>query len=156
MPQSQWPPAARALGAARAAIARCRPLAGAALAPAFGHWRQAMGQPIATVARAIANPSDDSELGVEFDIEAGGDLKPGILQHMRSAPAAPRHYSLVAGAQQRCNLRAKQLEDRSYPAVDDYRGTAPGDDKAIQHLDYVFGPVPRLAGNPAVGRKQTD
>src|SRR4051794_6779033 len=103
MPERKWPPPASAARAAPIAInsACCRRhSAGVVLFPAFPHRRQRRHAPKSAFRRTVASSVDKRELSVELDIQAGGNLESGVLEHLRAAAAAPRHDSLVARLQQ--------------------------------------------------------
>ena len=48
------------------------------------------------------------------------------------------------------------MDHRADPAVE-HRGRLPlGDRESIEHSGHILGPIPRLAGDPSIGRKQAN
>src|SRR5271166_4766994 len=80
------------------------------LVPAFCHRRQ--DRHATRSGRFGSNPVEESELGVEADIEARGDFERRILEDVRTASATPCHDGLVTHPQKRCDLWAEEANHR--------------------------------------------
>ncbi len=84
------------------------------------------------------------------------DLETNILEDVGAAAPAPGHDGLVAGPQQCHDLRAEQRDHRNDPLAEDGRPPGLADHETVEHADDIVGAIPGLAGDPAVGREQTN
>src|SRR6516162_28729 len=100
-----------------------------------------------------SDPVEESELGVEADIEARGDFERRILEDVRTASATPCHDGLVTHPQQRCDLWAEESKHRSDPPVERLRRLDFGDRESVEHTDNIVGAIPGLTGDPAIRRE---
>src|SRR5438552_15252540 len=97
---------------------------------------------------------EKGDLDVEADVEMGGYFEGGIVEHMRSLTAAPRHDVLVAQSQQLQDLRTKEPKHRAEPLVERLGRTDISDLKAVEHAADIAGRIPGFSGNPAIGCKE--
>jgi hypothetical protein len=86
-------------------------------APAFRHRRQDRHVTPGARGRFRSNPIEESQLGVEADIEARGDFERRILEDVRTASATPCHHGLVTHPQQRRDLWAEESKRSTNPPV---------------------------------------
>jgi hypothetical protein len=66
------------------------------LVPAFCHHRQDRHTMRGSSGRFGSSPVEESELGVEADIQARGNFEGRILEDVRAASATPCHHGVVA------------------------------------------------------------
>ena len=97
------------------------------LVPAFCHHRQDRHTIRGSSDRFGSSPVEESELGVEANIQARGNFEGRILEDVRAASATPCHHGVVAHPQQCCDLRAEESKHSADPPVERLRRLDLGD-----------------------------